>query len=79
MKNKLADLNNHLFMQLERLTEEDLSHDRLMEEVKRSKSVSMLANQIISNARLALDAHIAINENLIKEPPKMLGAPGYED
>lgn len=79
MKNKLIDLNNHLFAQMERLSDEDLEGEGLAEEIRRSKAVSVTANQIISNARLALDAAIEVNNNLIKDPPKMLGAQGYED
>lgn len=79
MKNKLIDLNDHMFAQLERLSDEDLAGDKLTEEITRSKAVTSLAGQIINNARLALDAQVAINESLIKNPPKMLGLEGYED
>ena len=73
MKNKLIDLNDHLFAQLERLTDEDLTGDKLIEEINRSKAVGGIAGHIIGNAKLALDAQIAINEGMIKMPPKMLG------
>lgn len=56
MKNKLTDLNDHLFMQLERLNDEDLKGEDLMNEIRRSKALNETAGQIISNARLALDA-----------------------
>ncbi len=32
MKNKLADLNNHLFAQLERLSDEDLAPEQIEQE-----------------------------------------------
>ena len=73
MKNKLIDLNNHLFAQMERLSDEDLKGDELKEEVGRAKSVSNVAAQIINNANLALKAQVAINDGLIKAAPKMLG------
>lgn len=79
MKNKLIDLNNHLFMQLERLTDESLKGDDLSREIARSKAVSNMAQQIICNARLALDAQIAVHDNLIKSPAKMLGIEGYDE
>lgn len=38
-KNKLSDLNDHLFMTLERLGEEDLSNEELEKEIERSKAI----------------------------------------
>lgn len=76
MKNRLIDLNNHLFAQLERLSEEKLKGEKLVEEIDRSKAITSIARGIIDNARLALDAQVAINENLIKSPPVMLGIAG---
>lgn len=54
--NKLTDLNNHLFAQLERLGDEDLDEDSLLLEVKRSKAIGGLARNVIGNARLMLDS-----------------------
>lgn len=56
MKNKLADLHNHLFAQLERLGDEDLKGDELKDEINRSKALTSVAREIVSNGRLALDA-----------------------
>ena len=56
MKNKLTDLNNHLFAQLERLGDEDLSSEQIADEVKRSRAITDVAEQIISNADLQLKA-----------------------
>ncbi|HEV7414906.1 MAG TPA: hypothetical protein VGN98_02015 [Tianweitania sediminis] len=55
MKNKLTDLNDHLFMQLERLGDEDLTSDQIVDEAKRSRAMVAVADQIISNARLHLE------------------------
>ena len=79
MKNRLSDLNNHLFAEVERLSDEQLKGEKLQEEITRSKALSSVATQIIDNARLALKAMTAINEGLIKNPPKMLGLDGYKD
>lgn len=62
MKNKLTDLNNHLFAQLERLSEEDLKSDKLTEEITRAKAVTDVAKNIIENGRLILDATVAQKE-----------------
>ena len=58
MKNKLIDLNNHLFLQMERLLDEELSDEEFIREIDRSKSASNLAAQIINNANLALKASV---------------------
>lgn len=56
MKNKLTDLNNHLFYQLERLNDEDMSEEELNSEIKKAKAISDIADKIISNASLSLEA-----------------------
>jgi hypothetical protein len=56
MKNKLSDLNNHLFAQLERLGEEGLTSEQIQDEVKRSEAITDVADQIIRNADLQLKA-----------------------
>ena len=55
-KNKLTDLNNHLFEQLERLNDEDLSEEQLAKEIKRADAMSKLATQIVNNAKTQVDA-----------------------
>jgi hypothetical protein len=56
MKNKLTDLNNHLFAQLERLGEEGLDADQIEREAKRADAMVQVADQIIRNADLQLKA-----------------------
>ncbi|PWE32746.1 hypothetical protein DDZ14_08345 [Maritimibacter sp. 55A14] len=56
MKNRLSDLNNHLFAQLERLSEEGLSVERIEEEAKRADAIVSVADQITRNADLQLKA-----------------------
>ena len=74
MRNTLGDLNNHLFMQLEKLSDEDLKGEELKEEVTRTKSISLIAKQIIDNATLVLEAKKVAEESLNAdiELPKML-------
>lgn len=74
MKNTLGDLNNHLFMQLERLNDEDLENEKLKEEIGRAKSVSGIADKIIENGKLVLEARKFVDNrmDIDKEVPKML-------
>lgn len=72
MKNKLIDLNNHLFEQLERLNDEDTTGDKLKEEIERSRAISTVADAIIANATLALEAQKALATKVHVLPP-MIG------
>lgn len=74
MRNTLGDLNNHLFSQLERLSDEDLSGEKLKEEIGRAKAVTSVASQIIANGSLVLEA-IKISDDMMSADtalPKML-------
>ncbi len=65
MKNKIGDLNNHLFAQLERLNAEDeekLTGDALKEELERARAISSIAKDIIQVGQLQLKATIAQRE-----------------
>ena len=74
MKNKLADLNNHLFAQLERLGEEETTGEKLAEEIDRSRAIATIAKNIIDNARLTLDAHCAVHKAMsVRKLPALLG------
>jgi hypothetical protein len=56
MKNKLNDLNDHLFMQLERLGDEEMDADKIEYEAKRANAMVSVADQIIRTADLQLKA-----------------------
>lgn len=56
MKNKLTDLNDHLFSQMERLGDEDLTDDQLEKEIKRAQSMIGIADKVIGNSTLMLKA-----------------------
>ncbi len=76
MKNKLSDLNDHLFAQLERLNDEDLKGDALNVEIERSKAISNCAKEIISNGNLVLKAEVAKKEYGLTSLP---GLPAPEE
>ena len=56
MKNKLQDLNNHLFAQLERLNDSDLVGEELSAEIERAKAMSGIATQIVNGTKVTVDA-----------------------
>lgn len=56
MKNKLTDLNDHLFAQLERLGDEALTPESLERETQRTNAIIGVSEQIINNAQVALNA-----------------------
>lgn len=57
MKNKLSDLKDHLFAQLERLGDESIKGDELETEIARGKAIAEVGRQVIDNASLVLEAH----------------------
>lgn len=74
MKNRLTDLNNHLFSQLERLTSDNLTPEQVEAEVKRAAAIVDVADSIVVNARLQLDGMKMIAEHgdkLSKHLPAM--------
>jgi hypothetical protein len=57
MKNKIEDLRNHLFEQLERLADDEKMKDpnNLEQELKRANSISQIANVIVATAKAETD------------------------
>lgn len=72
MKNKMMDLHNHLFAQLERLGDEELTGDELSQEIKRADAVSKVSQNIVKNAEVCLKAERMRNEGEIEKSPEML-------
>jgi hypothetical protein len=74
MKNTLADLNIHLFAQLERLGDEELKGESLVEEITRAKAITGIANNIISTGSLVLAAQKFVDDKINADAklPKML-------
>lgn len=56
MRNKITDLNLHLFEQMERMSDEDLTEEQFAKELERSKQISNLAKNIIENNKTAIEA-----------------------
>ncbi|ABR48752.1 phage protein [Alkaliphilus metalliredigens QYMF] len=74
MKNTLGDLNDHLFAQLERLSDEDIKGEDLKEEITRAKAVTDVAAKIVENANLVLQGQKFMKDayDADKNLPKML-------
>ena len=72
MDNKLADLNDKLFQQLERLNDESLTGEDLSTEINRTNAICGISTQIVNNAALALKAHTTLNSGVTGKTPKML-------
>ncbi|MDR1037985.1 MAG: hypothetical protein LBT40_15910 [Deltaproteobacteria bacterium] len=56
-KNTLADLNDHLFRAMARLSDGTLEGDDLLLEIKRANAVSNVSREIIGTQKLVLDAY----------------------
>ncbi len=52
----MSDLNDHLFAQLERMSDEDMSAEKIADEAKRAEAIVSVADQITRNADLQLKA-----------------------
>lgn len=70
MRNKLSDLNNHLFTQLERLNAEDLTDEELKKEIDRAKAMSGIATQIVNGTKAVVDAMKLVHRG---DAPEVLG------
>ncbi|CAK7002435.1 hypothetical protein [Tissierella sp.] len=74
MKNTLGDLNNHLFAQMERLSDEGIKGEKLKEEIGRAKAVADIATKIIENGNLVLQGQKFMTDayDADKKLPKIL-------
>ena len=54
-RNKLSDVRDHIFMALERLSDETLTNDQVNVEVDKAKAISQLASTIIQSAKVEID------------------------
>lgn len=81
MKNRITDLNDHLFAQMERLAEEGLSGEKLEAEVQRTEAMVKIADKIVDNARLGIQAAtlVANHGDRFRRDLPMLTAPKEVD
>ncbi|HEM3674150.1 TPA: hypothetical protein U1C95_001433 [Streptococcus suis] len=56
VRNKMSNLADTLFAQLESLDDRELSENELQIEIERSKAMVSVAGQIVSIGKLAIDA-----------------------
>ncbi len=59
-KNGIDDLRDHLFVQLERLNDEDLSGDALEAELRRADAVAQVAREVTASAKVEVEYAKAI-------------------
>ena len=74
MKNKLSDLNDHLFAQIERLSDEKLSPEDVEKEAQRGQAIVAAADQIIGIASLQIQAAKIVSDHGL-DPTTYLPAP----
>lgn len=73
MKNKLSNLNDYMFMQIERLSDESITPEELEKEIARGKAINDIAKTVVDNARLVLAAVKARDDGLITVVPEVIG------
>jgi len=76
MKNSLCDLNDHLFMCLEGLMNDELSEKEMDKQIKRAQAVNNIAKSIIQNGKTQIEA-LKLREEILGnagkgELPEML-------
>lgn len=67
MKNKIPDLNNHLFEQLERLNNDDLTPEQLKDEVNRAKAMTQISSQIVQAVKVTVEAMKLVKGDFSKD------------
>lgn len=68
MKNKLIDLNNYLFEQIEKLNDDDLTQEQLSQQISKAETISKISKTIIETAQLQLDAIKVAADNGVVKP-----------
>lgn len=68
-RNKLSDLNDHLFAQIEKLADDDIAASD--EDIKKAQVIAKLADQVVKTHKLVLDA-ARTSMNMTNEERKRL-------
>ncbi|MBP6582896.1 MAG: hypothetical protein KA204_05435 [Chromatiaceae bacterium] len=77
MRNKIQDLADHLFAQMERLSDETLTAEQLTTEIRRAGAIDRIANRITDVGHLALSAaRIKHDLPVGTSGPRLLGLDG---
>lgn len=74
-KNKVEDLKNHLFAQLERLNDESISPEDMKAEIEKAKAMEGISKQVIDIERINIEKkRLVINayeSGIISQSPKI--------
>jgi hypothetical protein len=62
MKNKLTDVHNHLMETMEWLMDREITGEALVEQINRANAVCKVAQHIVDNGNLAVNAAKAVAE-----------------
>lgn len=71
MKNKISDLRDHMFAQLERLGDESIKKEDLEKEIRRAKAISDIGKVIVESAKTEL-LHAKLTRKNEKSADKFL-------
>jgi len=76
-RNKLTDLNNHLFAQLERLNDEDVPDEKMQLEISKAKAITNVAGAIVKSSKLQFEAMkiVAKGNIVMDEVPGVFALP----
>lgn len=53
--NKLNDLRDHMFAAMERLSDENLTPEKLEQEIEKAKAISAVGSVVINSAKIEID------------------------
>ena len=71
MKNKMSDLRDHMFAQLERLGNEDLNEEDLKKELTRAQAISEVGKVIVESAKTQV-MYAKLTRQKEEQPDKFL-------